>query len=265
MKIAVSADGPNPEAKVGHKLGTSPYLVIIDPASGEWEASPNPGASGQRGAGVQAVLLAASKGVNTVITGYCSPAIAGQLEANGITVLTGASGTVREVAGKYNKGKPEAARTAAGKREDKSGRGALLRAGRSSLRQFVNLLPILTGVVLLIGLFNAFVSQESLSSIFTGNMALDTLWGACFGSLFAGNPINSYVIGGELLKHGTSLFAVTALIIAWVTVGLVQLPAEIAALGKRFALLRNGLSFLLSIPIAIITVLLANLIAGGIP
>ncbi len=89
---------------------------------------------------------------------------------------------------------------------------------------------------------------------------LDTLWGACFGSILAGNPINSYVIGGELLKYGISLFAVTALIITWVTVGLVQLPAEIAALGRRFALLRNALSFVLSIPIAILTVMILNLV-----
>ena len=142
---------------------------------------------------------------------------------------------------------------------------ALARALRSSANQFATLLPIIAGVVLLIGLFNAFVSQNFLASIFSGNPALDTLWGACFGSILAGNPINSYIIGGELLKLGVSLFAVTAIIITWVTVGLVQLPAEIAALGKRFALLRNGLCFILAIPIAILTVVILNLIAGGVP
>lgn len=137
----------------------------------------------------------------------------------------------------------------------------LVNAARSAARQFVTLLPILIGVVLLIGLFDVFVSRGLLTSIFSGNVALDTLWGACFGSIFAGNPINSYVIGGELLKYGVSLFAVTAFIVTWVTVGLVQLPAEIAAFGKRFALLRNGMSFLMAIPIAILTVLILNLIA----
>ena len=114
--------------------------------------------------------------------------------------------------------------------------------------------------MLLIGLFDAFVSKELLSSIFSGNVALDTLGGACFGSIFAGNPINSYVIGGELLKYGVSLFAVTAFIITWVTVGLVQMPAEIAAFGKRFALLKNGLSFVLATPVGILTVMILNLV-----
>lgn len=110
------------------------------------------------------------------------------------------------------------------------------------------------------GLFNAFVSADFLTSIFPGNLALDTLWGACLGSIFAGNPINSYVIGGELLRHGVSLFAVTTLIITWVTVGLVQLPAEITALGRRFALLRNIICFILSMPIAILTMVILDLV-----
>jgi uncharacterized membrane protein YraQ (UPF0718 family) len=136
----------------------------------------------------------------------------------------------------------------------------LAKATKKAARQFANLLPILVGVILLMGLLNAFVSEQLLTSIFSGNMVFDTLLGACFGSILAGNPLNSYVLGGELLKHGISLFAVTAFIVAWVTVGLVQLPAETAALGKKFAVLRNTLSFVLSIPIAILTVVILNVI-----
>ncbi|MEA2086129.1 MAG: hypothetical protein U9O84_03715 [Chloroflexota bacterium] len=133
---------------------------------------------------------------------------------------------------------------------------------RRSARQFSSILPVLIGVVLCIGLFNAFVSREVLASVFSGNAVLDTLWGACFGSILAGNAINSYVIGAALLDHGISLFAVTALILTWVTVGLVQLPAEIASLGLRFALLRNALCLVLAVPVAILTVALLNFITG---
>ena len=263
MKIAISADGPDLRAKVGQKLGTSQYLIIADIDTGDYETVPNPCILGQRGAGIQAVLLAVNRDTSIVITGYCSPAIAGQFKANGIEILTGISGTVEEVVEKYKKGELKLGiqtGTEPKSRGTKVDKDALVHATRSSAKQFVNMLPILVGVVLLIGLFNAFVSKDFLASIFSGNMALDTIWGACFGSILAGNPINSYVIGGELLKYDISLFAVTALIITWVTVGLVQLPAEIAALGKRFAFLRNGLSFILSIPIAILTVFIMNLI-----
>lgn len=249
-------------AKIGRRFGTSKYLVIVEVDSGDFEAVPNPGASAQRGAGMRTLVLAINKDVKTVLTGYCSPAVYNQLEANGIEVVTDLHGTVGEIVEKYRKGIPE--RHAGGEAEHRSSgkidRVALVHATRSSAKQFTTLLPILAGVVLLIGLFNTFVSRESLASIFSGNMALDTLCGACFGSILAGNPINSYVIGGELLKYGVSLFAVTALIITWVTVGLVQLPAEIATLGRRFALLRSGFSFILSIPIAILTVAILSLI-----
>jgi predicted Fe-Mo cluster-binding NifX family protein len=265
MKIAVSADGADSEAKVAQKFGTAEYLIIIDLDSGDFEAIPNPGASGQRGAGVQAVVLAISKDVKTVLTGWCSPAVRNQLTANGIEVISGLSGTVGELVEKYRKGdlqkQVEAeVEPAAGRRRIDG--AALLQAARSAARQFASLLPILIDVVLLIGLFNAFVPKELLASILSGNPVLDTLWGACFGSILAGNPINSYVIGGELLKHGVSLFAVTAFIITWVTVGLAQLPAEIAALGKKFALVRNAISFVLFTAAAALTVVVFNLVMG---
>ena len=110
--------------------------------------------------------------------------------------------------------------------------------------------------------FELGLSNRDMSgtSIFTGNRFLDTIWGACFGSILAGHPINSYVIGDEFLENGISLYAVTALIVTWVSVGVMHLPAEIAALGRKFAVLRNTLSFLLSIPVAIAAVFLVNLI-----
>jgi len=265
MKIAISADGADLEAKVGQKFGTSKYLVIIDLDSGDFEAVPNPGTLEQRGAGIQAVVLTISKDVKAVLAGWCSPAVRHQLTANGIEVISGLSGIVGEIVEKYRKGdlqKQMQAEVEPAARRHRIDRVTLLQAARSSTRQFASLLPILIGVVLLIGLFNAFVSKELLASILSGTPVLDTLWGACFGSILAGNPINSYVIGGELLKHGVSLFAVTALIITWVTVGLVQLPAEIAALGRKFALVRNAISFVLFTGVAVLTVVVFNLVIG---
>ena len=84
--------------------------------------------------------------------------------------------------------------------------------------------------------------------------------GSMIGSISTGNPITSYIIGGELLKEGVSLFAVTAFIAAWVTVGVIQLPAEAAILGKRFALTRNALSFIFAILVALATVVTLRVI-----
>ena len=262
MKIAISTDGTDLEAEVAQRFGTSQYLLIVDLETMSFDTVPNPGATGQRGAGMQAVVLAISKDVKAVLTGHCSPAATRQLTKNGIQVYAGLTGTIKDVINNYKSGdlKESAADVAPTTRGAKIDTITVLIALTSSARQFAMMLPILISVVLLIGLFNAFVPKEFLLSIFSGNPILDTLVGACFGSIFAGNPINSYVIGGELLGYGVSLFAVTALIIAWVSVGIIQLPAEIAALGGKFALIRNGLSFVMAIGIAIITVAAINLI-----
>jgi len=72
--------------------------------------------------------------------------------------------------------------------------------------------------------------------------------------------LTSYIIGGELLKNGVSLVAVLAFIVSWVTVGTVQLPAESLMLGRKFALLRNGISLIMAIAIAVAAGILS---AGG--
>jgi len=121
-------------------------------------------------------------------------------------------------------------------------------------------LPIIAGVILLVGLLKVLVPQSAFSALFSRNVAFDSITGSAIGSVLAGSPITSYIIGGEMLVQGVSLVAVTAFIVAWVTVGVVQLPAESVLLGKRFALLRNGISFVFAIIVAVITSLLVGLI-----
>jgi hypothetical protein len=128
----------------------------------------------------------------------------------------------------------------------------------SSFRQNM---PVLLGMLLLISLFITAVPKSLYSSVFTGNLFIDPILGAVFGSLATGNPLNSYIIGGELLVQGVGLVAITAFILSWVTVGLVQLPAESLMLGKRFSLTRNLVSFLTSIAAAIMVVLTLGVLA----
>ncbi len=129
-----------------------------------------------------------------------------------------------------------------------------------ALKSFMSAFPVIIGVVLLLGLFKTFVTPKMITSIFTGEVLRDTLIGSILGSILTGNPITSYIIGGELLNDGVSLFAVTAFIMSWITVGLTQLPAEALFLGRRFAFARNALSFILAIAVAVATVLTLGVI-----
>ncbi len=123
-----------------------------------------------------------------------------------------------------------------------------------------NSLPVLTGIVLLIGLINTIIPKTIYSTLFSNNVLLDPIIGSGLGSILTGNPITSYVLGGEILLQGVSLIAVTAFIVSWVTVGFIQLPAEATLLGKKFAIARNILSFIFSIIVAIATVFIINII-----
>ena len=133
-------------------------------------------------------------------------------------------------------------------------------AGIKTWNSFKQTFPVLLGVLLLIALVLTAVPKDFYSKFFTGNNFLDPLVGATFGSIAAGNPLTSYVIGGELLEQGISLVAITAFIISWVTVGIVQLPAESLMLGKRFSIIRNLVSFVSAIIVAILTVFILGLL-----
>jgi len=122
-------------------------------------------------------------------------------------------------------------------------------------------LPMILGTVLLISLISAIVPKSFYLTVFSKNSFLDSLIGGLIGSISAGNPITSYIFGGEMLKQGVGLIAVTAFLVSWVTVGLIQLPAESAILGKKFAILRNVSAFIISVIVAIFTVLILGAIS----
>ncbi len=125
----------------------------------------------------------------------------------------------------------------------------------NTTRVFKKSVPILMGVLMLLALADTLIPKQTYRLIFSGNWFFDPLIGAALGGISGGNPLTSYIIGGELRRQGVSMMAVTAFIVSWVTVGMIQLPAEALMLGKRFAIVRNVVSFCTSIVIAVFTVL----------
>ncbi len=123
-----------------------------------------------------------------------------------------------------------------------------------SLKGFALNFPMLIGVILLSGLFDVFITPEMLSSLFSGQPLYDTLMGTISGGISVGQPFFSYLIGGELLDSGISYYAVTAFVLSWVTLGVVQLPYEYSLFGGQFTLTRNILAFIFVLLISFATV-----------
>ncbi len=129
-----------------------------------------------------------------------------------------------------------------------------------AFKMIYTIMPMLTGVIGLVGIFNTYVTPERLKSLFTGSTLIDTVTAAATGGVVVGQPFVSYIIGGELLANDISLYAVTAFILSFVTLGLVQLPLEYSLFGLRFTVVRNLLAFIFAILISISTVLTLDLL-----
>lgn len=130
----------------------------------------------------------------------------------------------------------------------------LKEASNNTLRSIVVILPMLIAIIGLIGLFETIVTPEMLHSLFSGSTVKDTLIGIFAGGVSVGQPFLSYIIGGELLQEGVSLYAVTAFILSWVTLGIIQLPLEWSLFGARFTIMRNLLSLLFALLVSWVTV-----------
>jgi predicted Fe-Mo cluster-binding NifX family protein/ferredoxin len=105
MKIAVTATGATLEAPLDLRFGRCPYFVIVETDNLNFEAVPNPSATADSGAGIQAAQLVAGTGAKFVLTGNCGPNAYQTLSAAGLGVIVGCSGTVRNVVENFKAGR----------------------------------------------------------------------------------------------------------------------------------------------------------------
>ncbi len=122
----------------------------------------------------------------------------------------------------------------------------------------ISMLPMLFAIILLLGIFDVYVTQDMLTSLFVHNNFIDTIIGTTMGAVLTGNPMVSYILGGELTSAGISLYAVAAFILSWVTLGVVQLPAEVEVFGMKFTALRTIFTFISTVLVSILTVSIHN-------
>lgn len=114
-------------------------------------------------------------------------------------------------------------------------------------------IPIIIGVLLLISMLKytpIFSYLQNLKDDFWSVLISDFIW-----SISAWNPINSYIIASQIWNLQDKIIVITTFLVAWITVWFLQIPAEIYFFGKKFAILRNLLSFIFSILAALLVYL----------
>lgn len=122
-----------------------------------------------------------------------------------------------------------------------------------AVKSFIRILPTVFIIIVIIGLLMAFVPPDQISRFigeqagFGGLLAI-----AALGAVLYIPALTSFPLAAFLLQSGAGVTSVAAFITTLTMLGVVTLPLEIKELGKKMALLRNGLSFIIAVVIALI-------------
>lgn len=128
-----------------------------------------------------------------------------------------------------------------------------LQALKIGVISFMRLLPTVFSIIFLIGLLLTFIPESLISKIIGNHTGFSGLFiASLLGAVMHIPAIVAFPLSASLLKNGASLAAVAAFITTLTMIGFVTLPLEIKEMGKKFALLRNSISFIIAIFIAII-------------
>ena len=122
-----------------------------------------------------------------------------------------------------------------------------------SAKLFIRILPAVISMVILVGLVLAIVSQEQIQRIMGEQSGFGGIVVAgLIGAVLHIPALISFPMAASLLQSGASVSVVSVFISALTLIGVVTLPMEINELGKKIALLRNAISFIIAVIIAFI-------------
>ena len=127
------------------------------------------------------------------------------------------------------------------------------KALKVAVKSFIKMLPMVLMIIILIGLLLGLVPPERISQ-FIGEQAG---WGGFFlialtGAIMHIPSLLSFPLAASLLEGGAAITSVAVFITTLTMIGVIMLPLEIQVMGKKFAYLRNGISFIIAILIALI-------------
>ncbi|OGL63046.1 MAG: conserved protein, permease-related protein [Candidatus Tectomicrobia bacterium RIFCSPLOWO2_02_FULL_70_19] len=143
-----------------------------------------------------------------------------------------------------------------------AGREKTLRAVRIAAKRFVAILPRFIPMLLLVAVVLYLVPERVIARYLgTENLWAGVLFASLLGSVSVMPGFIAFPLCGILLAKGVPYTVLAAFSTTLMTVGVVSAPVEMKYLGLKVTLLRNGVSFL----IALIVALAVGLIFGEIP
>ena len=105
MKIAVSSTGRELSSTVDQRFGRARFFIVIDTETGDITVHDNTqNLNAMQGAGIQSAKNVADLDVKAVISGNMGPKAFSALQAAGIDMYIGASGTVQDAIDAFKAG-----------------------------------------------------------------------------------------------------------------------------------------------------------------
>ncbi|MGI6084161.1 MAG: permease, partial [Acetivibrionales bacterium] len=108
-------------------------------------------------------------------------------------------------------------------------------------------------IVFAIGLLLTIFSPESIAAfVEKQNILIATISAALLGTVTLVPAFIAFPLIGTLINGGVGIVPSVSFLTTLTMVGIVTLPLEIKAFGKKFTFARNGLSFIFAIIIALV-------------
>lgn len=106
MNIVITSQSGQLDSPVDSRFGRAACFALVNTDTGECTAHDNAqNLNAVQGAGIQAARTVAELGAEAVVTGHVGPKAFATLQAGGIAVYTGATGTVAEALEQFRAGK----------------------------------------------------------------------------------------------------------------------------------------------------------------
>ena len=124
---------------------------------------------------------------------------------------------------------------------------------KRGLFAFVRILPTVLTIVVIIGLLLGFVPPETIRAFVGDQSGVEgLLFTGAIGSVLHIPSIVAFPLAASFREMGASVSIVAVFVTTLTMIGVVTLPLEVRELGWRFAALRNGLSFVGAVLIAVV-------------
>ena len=96
MKIAVTSTGKTLDSEVDQRFGRTTYFIAVDTETMDFSVIENENVAAVGGAGISSAKAVIDACAEVVLTGNCGPNAERTLNAAGVKLYTGVTGTVAE-------------------------------------------------------------------------------------------------------------------------------------------------------------------------